>query len=240
MKFISAFHDLNGNRIHYIDSHPKSDPSKPPILICPGLSETAEEYIGFLEDLLPRRGIALSFRGRGKSDSPIMGYDLDDHIIDIVGIVKHLSLENYHLFAHSRGVPYALGYAYKYSNKLKSIILQDYPPMHKQMPNGWAENYINNYLIPHQRSAYISEVAVRGIQRDSKQIEFIDTFNKPGLILRGLLKGTLINEEDILKYQKLIGYCEIIEFTESRHDIRNTERDKHLRVIQAFLDKIEN
>ncbi|QMV40051.1 alpha/beta fold hydrolase [Cohnella cholangitidis] len=239
MKVISDFYLRNNFRMHFIDSQPVSDSTLAPVLICPGLSETAEEYTDFLEQLLPRRGIVLSFRGRGRSDSPIYGYDLSDHIIDIEGIVEHLQLNSFHLFAYSRGVPYAIGFVNKFPGKPKSIILQDYPPMHKRMHEGWADDYIKNYLIPYQRTDNISEIAVRGIERDSNQIRFDNNISIPILVLRGMKEGSLISDEDVVKYKQLNKECEIIEFFESGHDIRNTEKDKHLQVILDFIDRTE-
>ena len=66
MKLISQTSITNGVSIHYLDSHPDSDFSLTPLLICPGLSETAEEYQDLLEYLMPRRCIVLSFRGEAK------------------------------------------------------------------------------------------------------------------------------------------------------------------------------
>ncbi|MBD2867184.1 alpha/beta fold hydrolase [Paenibacillus arenilitoris] len=57
----------NGIAIHYYDTIDESDPERTPLVICPGLSETAEEYFDLAEAALPARCIALSFRGRGRS-----------------------------------------------------------------------------------------------------------------------------------------------------------------------------
>lgn len=237
MNFISDYCNLDKNRIHFLDSKPESNPLMTPLLICPGLSETAEEYEDLLIQLLPRRVVVLSFRGRGKSDSPLGGYDLNDHIQDIEDIVSHLSLESFNLFAYSRGVSFALGYMYNNPNKIKKVILQDYPPEHKQMSTEWADDYIHNYLIPFKRTGNISEIAVNGIARDATQIPFNEMITKPVLILRGMLEGTLITEEDVQKYKELIEDCTVIQFFESGHDIRSAESDKQLEVIQAFLNE---
>lgn len=234
MKIISDYypHDV---KIHYLDSKLESDPKLTPLFICPGLSETAEEYEELLKEIFPRRGIVLSFRGRGKSDSPVEGYDLDDHIRDIEVLVNHLSLDHFHLFAYSRGVSYALGYAYKHINKLSRIILQDYPPEHKEMSAAWADEYINDYLIPFNRLSNISEVAVKGIARDSKQFQFVDVLPASLLVLRGMLEGSLICEEDMKRYKELVNDCREIKFHHSGHNIRYVEREKLYKSIIEFL-----
>lgn len=44
-----------------------------PVLICPGLSESANDYVDLMSDIKNRRCITLSFRGRGKSEFQIKG-----------------------------------------------------------------------------------------------------------------------------------------------------------------------
>jgi len=44
------------------------------------LQSKAEEYADLLEELLPRRGVVLSFRGKGQSDTPDNGCDLQHHV----------------------------------------------------------------------------------------------------------------------------------------------------------------
>ncbi len=105
MKSMKANND--GVMLHYLDSATSS--SLVPVLICPGLSETAEEYSDMIEYLSPRRCIVLSFRGRGQSDTPASGYNLADHVADIECVVKAADLNRFHLFSYSRGVSYALG-----------------------------------------------------------------------------------------------------------------------------------
>ena len=109
MKYNTSFVNNNEIKIHYIDSINQADNSLYSLIICPGLSEIAEEYIDLMEYLLPRRAIALSFRGRGKSETPKTGYNLQDHVSDIEHIVDELKLTQFHLFGNSRGVSYALG-----------------------------------------------------------------------------------------------------------------------------------
>lgn len=239
MRFISSWFTNDNTRIHYIDSYPVADRTWTPLVICPGLSETAEEYVNLLEDILPRRGIVLSFRGRGQSDSPAQGYDIIEHVQDLEGLVEHLSLHLFHLFAYSRGVSYAIGYTSKYPQAVKSLLLQDYPPEHKQMSAAWAEDYINEYLIPHRRTGHITQLAVRGIARDSKQVEFKETISCPLLILRGMLEGSLVSNEDVEKYKQLQPSCKVVEFEHSGHDIRSSERDKQLKTIQSFMESVE-
>lgn len=95
--YISKFVDNNNVRIHYFDSIQNSDKKMIPLIVCPGLSETAEEYIDLLEIISPRRCILISFRGRGKSDTPDSGYNLDHHVTDVEAVIQDAGVELFHL-----------------------------------------------------------------------------------------------------------------------------------------------
>ncbi|MBD8499247.1 alpha/beta fold hydrolase [Paenibacillus arenosi] len=235
MNLLSKMAQHNGLNIHFLDSFNDADPSLTPIVICPGLSETAGEYVDLLQFLLPRRGVVLSFRGRGKSDTPQEGYDLEHHVSDIEAIVKEAGVEYFHLFAYSRGVPYALEYANQHTPLIASMIMQDYPPEHKAMSTEWADDYINNYLIPVGREMNIRQETVRGIQRESTQKSISVNFDRPVLVAKGLLKGSLLTDNDLERYKKQFPHLHLHEFTKSGHDIRRTEKAALYSAINDFL-----
>ncbi|QYR23499.1 alpha/beta hydrolase [Paenibacillus sp. sptzw28] len=240
MAFLSGAANNNGININYYDSV-GSGQSLAPVLICPGLSETAEEYLDLLEYLLPRRGVVLSFRGRGKSDTPLEGYDLQDHITDIGRVIQHAGLTKYHLLGNSRGASYALKFAQEreQANHVLSLTLIDYPPEHRQMPPGWAEDYINNYLIPFDRLGNIRAEAVWGIQRDSAQIALDHKMKLPALVIRGLLEGSLISDHDLNKYKEIFRNLTVHEFANSGHNIRTSEKEQLEKSIADFLSSSE-
>ncbi|SDW54326.1 alpha/beta fold hydrolase [Paenibacillus sp. CF384] len=237
MRFTSGFADSDGVRIHYFDSINQADPDSVPLLICPGLSETAEEYVDVLEFLLPRRCVVLSFRGRGNSDTSEGGYDLDEHVSDIEAVIRTIQLKQFHLFGHSRGVSYALGFAEAHNERqILSLLLGDYPPEHRQMPSGWADEYINDYLIPFQRTSNIRTDAVWGIQRESKYVSLDSSSALPALILRGKLEGSLINDSDLQRYHNKFQHLTVEEFHRSGHDLMGTERNGCFEAIRVFVD----
>lgn len=236
MKIISGTSDLSDVRIHYLDSLHESDASSIPVLVCPGLSEIAEEYEDFMVEMLPRRTIALSFRGRGRSDTPLAGYDLQDHVTDIESVVLHLQITRFHLYGYSRGVSYALEYARQHPERIASLIVQDYPAEHKAMTAEWAKSYIEDYLIPFDRlTSNIRAEAVYGIQRESNACEFRFSLEKPVLVLRGALEDSLISDEDLARYKRRFRQIKIVQFEESGHNIRGAEKEKLDRTIIAFL-----
>lgn len=236
MKIISQSSINNGVSIHYLDSYPDSDSSLTPLLICPGLSETAEEYQDLLEYLMPRRCIVLSFRGRGQSDTPPNGYDLKDHVTDIESVVKSTGINHFYLYAFSRGVSYALEYTRLHPHQIGKLIILDYPPEHKAMPRDWATDYIENYLVLFKRLSHIRPEAVMGIQRESVQKSIKFSSEKPVLVMRGLLEGSLISNEALEEYKRQFSNLHITELKNSGHDIRSTEKSKLYKIIKEFAE----
>lgn len=223
-------------QIAYLDSKDYADENLLPIVICPGLSETAEEYMEMIEYLLPRRTVVLSFRGRGHSDTPQYGYNLAEHVQDIEEVVRAASVEEFHLMGFSRGVSYALGYAKIHAEYIKSLILLDYPLEHKSMEASWVHDYIDHYLKPSGRIAQIREEAVIGIQRDSTNEQLHFHFNKPVLLLYGGLEGSLVPSEELQRYKETFAnLLSSIELKDSRHDIRNTAGMEIQQAIKQFL-----
>ena len=68
-----GFTGRSGVRIRYLDNAPV-DPVGPPILLSPGFTDYADEYVEVLEFLSPRRVLVVEVRGRGGSEAPATGY----------------------------------------------------------------------------------------------------------------------------------------------------------------------
>lgn len=228
----------NDIMIEYFDSLEESDRLQVPVVVCPGLSETAEEYFELQKMLLPRRSIVLSFRGRGNSDTPDIGYNLAEHVTDIETVIKHTGILSFHLLSYSRGVSYALGYIERHKEQIQSLIIGDYPPEHRDMPNDWPEDYINNYLIPFNRTANIRPKAVWGIQKESTLIN-LDYLSllMPVLVCRGKLKESLITDTDLERYKKMCSNITIKEYFHSGHNLKGPEKKLFYNDIIKFLNQ---
>lgn len=96
--------DNQGVRLHYIESNPDTPPTLSPLVYIHGAYGMAEKFLPEMEALSPRRCIAISLRGRGKSDAPETGYSFDHHISDIKALVNHLGLGHFCLMGWSVGV----------------------------------------------------------------------------------------------------------------------------------------
>ncbi|MFC3345390.1 hypothetical protein [Paenibacillus abyssi] len=69
---------------------------------------------------------------------------MQEHVSDIQCVVSAAGVDRFHLFSYSRGVSYALGFANEAARRVVSMIIQDYPAEHKQMPADWPDDYIHN------------------------------------------------------------------------------------------------
>ena len=242
MEFIRGFANNNDVNIHYIDNNIKES-SNTTLLICPGLSETAEDYINLMSSIDDRRCVAFSFRGRGCSDIPENGYDLLDHTKDIQSVVNHLGLDKFCIMGISRGVSYELGYAIKHYSSLKGVIIGEYPPVHKQMPKGWAKesmNFYNEYC----ESISITYEVLKSIEDESTQVNFNNNLKDikcPVLVLKGELEESLLGSEDIVNYVNNLGSSSIrIEkFEKVGHDLISEDFYRLVKVINSFLLSID-
>ncbi|MGM9948607.1 MAG: alpha/beta fold hydrolase, partial [Lysinibacillus sp.] len=70
-----------------------------PLLYIPGALNDAEQALEMLDAFYPRKRVAISLRGRGKSEAPQSGYSLDDHASDIEAAVDAGGLADYCLMA---------------------------------------------------------------------------------------------------------------------------------------------
>ena len=242
MEFRQNFVNNKGVNIHYIDNDVKNI-NATTLLICPGLSESAEDYINLMSRVKNRRCVALSFRGRGKSDAPKNGYTLENHIDDIQSIVKELELGEFCIMGVSRGVSYELGYAVSNPQFLKGMIIGEYPAIHKRMPNGWAKESMDFYE-KYCDSISITYEVLKCIEDDSKEVSFIKKLNSivcPSLVLKGELEDTLVSSGDIVDYVENLGNKSIrVEtFDKAGHDIQAGDFEGLVKIINEFMESID-
>src|SRR5690348_6861509 len=96
----SDFVDVNGIRLHYLD-YPVDGPT---VVLLHGLSANAQCFSLLAQGLSPYfRVIVPDLRGRGLSDKPATGYTMNDHALDILGLMDTLGVPQVILAGHSFG-----------------------------------------------------------------------------------------------------------------------------------------
>lgn len=242
MEFRQGFINNQGINIQYVDNQ-VNNVNTTTLLICPGLSESAQDYINLMSRVKNRRCIALSFRGRGKSDAPSDGYTLEEHIKDIESVIRELNLDNFCIMGISRGVSYELGYATFNPKSIKGMIIGEYPAIHKQMPSGWAKESMDFY-DKYCDSISITYEVLKSIEDDSKEVSFVNELSNitcPSLILKGELEDTLLSNEDIVDYVENLGSksIRVEKFEKAGHDIQSGDFDGLVKVINEFMESID-
>lgn len=247
--------DNQGVSIHYIESFVDStveiaDESiveviveakeRPPLLIVPGFTESAEDYIEIIRAFEDRKCIAITLRGRWKSDAPASGYTLEDHVSDIQAVVEQLALDSFYVLGYSRGVSYMIEYALCNLPKIKGMIIGDYPGMHTRLVDRWVEMFIK--LPPWRGKSALERMprhAIEAIQRESVEKPFYDALRSvkvPVLLLKGDQNGSLLSEVAKAFYFEALEDVRLSVFKGCAHDLFKPDESHFIRVVKEFVD----
>ncbi|MHB8757556.1 MAG: alpha/beta fold hydrolase [Bacillota bacterium] len=209
-------------RLHYLASGGEVAGHGAPVLFIPGMSQTAEDFAGLMASLAPRRCVAATLRGRGRSDAPKSGYALEDHVADIEAVVAQFGLGRFNLFAFSRGVAYALGYAVRHPDRLTGLIIGDYPAHHSAISQEWVDAFLGSTFHGKAARERMPEHAIRAIQREARQALFWDDLTRikcPVLILKGGAEGSLLSRDQAERYLRAVPDARLVVFEGFGHDL---------------------
>ena len=220
----------NGVRINYLDSELVN--KHIPLFFFPGMLTTAQDYVEDIKVMAPRRCLSLSLRGRGKSDTPVSGYALDDHVSDIEAVIQKTQLDHFGIFAFSMGVPYAIEYAAKHRKSIAGLIIGDFPALTRRIPETWISNVIQRFGKDKEQFA----IAIQKDSEDKKLWDHLDKFHFPLLVLHGCKEGSLLKKEHIELYKKHARNIQVIAFEDSGHQIWKPDYDKLITIIKRFMD----
>ncbi len=224
-------------RLQYLDSGSKRGESLP-LLIIPGATENAADYLSFL-DALQRRVIVLTMRGRLPSGAPPDGYTLMDHAKDIKALVAHLALQHFALYAFSRGVSYALAYAVDHPEGLEALLLVEYPPRHTALQPEWNERAWADRWRGKTTPERMPRWAIDGMQRDAVARSFADELPKIScrvLVIGGNPDlGCLLDHEGERLYLDGLQNVIVHRYAQSGHDVRVPDEKDLIQQIESFL-----
>ncbi len=230
-------------KIHFVEKnyHIKNDLS---LIYSHGLWEPAERAMP-LFDGLDNHCISFSYRGRGQSDTPTQGYDLEHHVSDFRTVVEKLNLKDFVVIAFSRGVGYACGYVSKYPEKVKGLILVDHPPIHVKPGPGYADYWKNLIYLGNRISKYMRSYALDALEHEAREVIFWDALSQleiPILLFRGTNKKSKIvsdlTGDDVVNYKKYVKNLVVIDFEYSGHMIVDEELGKYRIVVNDFINSL--
>jgi pimeloyl-ACP methyl ester carboxylesterase len=234
--------DNRGVRLHFLDPAGAAEPARTPLVIVPGLSEGADEYRWLIDALIPRRCVALSLRGRGRSDAPLAGYSLDDHVSDLEALVEELRLQRFCLFGNSRGVAYAVRFAAMHPERVAGLVVGDYPAHHTELPEDWVDAFMQSTWRGVPVAERLRRRVAVGIQRDSTYQPLWEGLRSapfPALILRGTADGSLLPRKEADRYRRLIPEAIVVALEGSDHDLCASDPERFVRVLEGFLGGLD-
>ncbi|MGD6774673.1 alpha/beta fold hydrolase [Sutcliffiella horikoshii] len=222
--------------IHYLETTDYSH-NLTPLVYVPGALGFAEHFEDEMKILSPRHCVSLSLRGNGKSDAPLKGYTLEDHVSDIEAAIKESRLKDYCLMAYSMGVPYAIQYASNNPEYIKGMILLDYPAKFPSIPESWVDTVFSKGYIKEDR-----QHVVRGIQRDSEEVELWEDLQRikcPVLIIKGGTNHSLLKERATEKYKGNLSNVKVVEFSDSGHELWIPDYNRFIKTVTDFLVELD-
>jgi esterase len=121
------FLTVNGLRLHYLDWGASG---LPPVVCVHGYTSSAEAFNAPARHLQDRfHIIAPDVRGHGESAwSPTAAYQYCDQIGDLAALVDELQLSRFALIGTSMGGIIAMGFAARYPDRLRALVINDIGP----------------------------------------------------------------------------------------------------------------
>jgi pimeloyl-ACP methyl ester carboxylesterase len=217
-------------RLHYLENEAAGEGT--PVVLIPGLHGRAEDFEALLPALAPRRAIAVSLRGRGRSDVPEAGYRFENHVEDLRLLVDTFGQPQVCLVGHSVGVTYAIGYALEYPKRVAALVLAGYPARYPDLSADWGLRTMMRY------PEAMSMIAVLGLHHDSAEIslwESLSSLECPLLVLRGGRPSSRLPAELAEQYRQYAPQAQIITFEESGHRLWVPDMQRFVRTIDLFL-----
>ena len=219
-------------------------PGRVPLVVSPGFWEPAE-MAADLFARLGRRGLSLSYRGRGASDTPDRGYDLDDHVGDLECVVDAAVPGRFCLLGYSRGGAYALEYALRHPERVAGLILVDQPPVHNVWPKGSAAQRSSMTYRGEPVLNFFRLRAAEGFEVSTHR-DFTPDLGRiacPVLVLRGMRTdvpvAAKVDDRVAAVYEASLPRVSVVAFAASGHQIPLDEPERYAEVVGAFLSTLD-
>jgi pimeloyl-ACP methyl ester carboxylesterase len=221
-------------QIHYVESE-TYDSSLAPLLVVPGMMGIAEHHHKEINDMAPRRCIAFSHRGLGKSGPIHSGQgSFHQRASDIETIARHLSLDRYFLYAFSRGVPIAVHHSLENASAILGLILQDCEPTYGRPSQKWLEHFLS------VKPLHIPEATARAYWQDAEKIDFSDRLGEitaPTLFIRGEQPGSLLSREGAEVLEEKMAFAKVVSLPHSAHELAESDFSLFSSLLKNFLNQ---
>lgn len=233
MTYTEDFADNTGVRIHCLEFC--AEDTRLPLVIVPGMINSAEEVAEMIGEQLSRHTIILSVRGRGKSDSPAAGWTFEDQASDVAAAIKHFNLPEIALFGHSVGSSFAIGALPVQSTSVRAFIVGDYAPFYPPFSEAWAAN-VRTYA-----ERQITEVALDGIVREAAYVTLVDQLKLVEdrlFAITGDEDKSLLEPQYIAKLQELFPKITIERLTGLTHEFMSDDPARSVEAIERCIASV--
>ena len=223
-------------KIHFLDNE-GDDPRAIPFVIVPGMMGLADFHGEELRSLRPRRAVAFTHRGLGKSDPICVGQgSFSQRTSDIRTAVRDIGLRRYFLYGFSRGVAMAVAHALEYPSEIAGLILHDCTPVYAKISEKWRDALIS------ANRPHIPAETVTAYWQDSEAVDLsarLTEISCRTLILRGEKEGSLLPSEQACALQELLPRSEISTLPNTAHELADEDRIRFIDTLNAFMRKCE-
>ena len=219
--------------VHYIALN--AEATGLPVLIIPGMLGRAEDYAEELAERTRRPLFCLSLRGRGMSTAPASGYSFREQLTDVQAVIDHLGLDEFVLFAHSAGVPFAVGAALNNAATTRGLALADYPPFYPALNDEWVEHVLASEL---PRDPEI----IKAMAREADETIFRDELgqlNMPVLLLRGAQEGAMLNDDMEAFYKHFTPDFRVQTLQTAGHEVLGEATQEFVGALEDFASQLE-
>ena len=217
----------------------------PSLVVSAGIWEDAERSRALFDRLDWPHVVSFSYRGRGLSDTPATGYDLEDHLGDLETVVAHSRAARLVMLGFSRGVGCAIAYTLAHPDCVAGLILVDQPPIQNHWEPGTGDFWKNLVYRGIRVAGVIRPAAIDGLEREARAVEFWDRLPSiacPTLIMRGVNAGHPIpsdlSQEQAERYLALLPRASELRFERSGHMIPDDEPERYAESVAAFLRQV--
>jgi non-heme chloroperoxidase len=226
------------------------------------LSHQQFEYQFNVLPLLGYRCIGIDWRGFGKSDKPMSGYNFDRLADDIRTVVEILRLTHFTLAGHSTGGAIAIRYMSRHNGygvshlvlidaaapigfttetaeKFLTLALNDRPKLMQEVTDNFFFQYISSpfsewFFQLGLQAAGWSTAAIILTLRDEKLYADLSKIHVPTLIVHGV-HDKVIPFAQAKELNQKIKNSQLVPFHYSGHGAFWEERDKFNQLLREFI-----
>jgi non-heme chloroperoxidase len=232
----SRFADHGDAHLHYLDSG--GDDRGAPIVLVPGMTDVADDYIDVL-GLFGRRTVVVELRGHGRSSAPSDCYDLATLSGDVGAVVDAVTDGPVHLVTFSRGTSYAVAWALEHADRIRSISIGDYTPDERTLAESAEQFLLEGRWRGRPVRERLDEAAAIKQFRAARSRSFWEPLAElgPPLLVVRARQSPIITDEDWARYAQLFPGAQLVEFTDSPHDIFRPDRGRYPLLVRDHADR---